>query len=271
MNVYLLYIALTFYLASTLFYFFILITNTSKVEKPAQYLLLLGFSVHLISLIVRYLEAGYTPITNIHESLSFLAFSIAGFFLYLKRAYKVRAMGSVILPLVSILLLWALAFPAEIKPLPPALKSWWLPIHAIFAFFGNAMFFIAFFVSLLYLIIEKEIKKKKKLTLSERFPSLETLDRINYKCISYGFLFLTVGIITGSIWAGFVWRSYWNWNLKETWSFITWIVYVILIHNRLAIGWRGRKTAYMMILGFLFILFTFLGVNFLIKGLHSYV
>jgi cytochrome c-type biogenesis protein CcsB len=271
MNMYLLYIALLLYLASTLCYFFVLITNTSKFEKPAQYLVALGFSIHLLSLIARYFAAGYTPITNIHESLSFLALSIAGFYLYIKKIYTVRALGSIILPLISVLLLWALLYPTEIRPLAPALQSWWLPIHTTFCFFGNAMFFIAFFVSLLYLIVEREIKRKKKLTVSERFPSLETLDKINYRCVSYGFPFLTAGIITGSIWAEFAWGSVWSWDPKETWSLITWIVYAILIHNRLTIGWRGRRTAYMTILGFSSVLFTFLGVNFLIKGLHSYV
>jgi ABC-type transport system involved in cytochrome c biogenesis permease subunit len=89
--------------------------------------------------------------------------------------------------------------------------------------------------------------------------------------MSLGFPFLTAGIITGSIWAGFAWGSYWRWAPKATWSLITWIVYAILFHNRLALGWRGRRTAYMMILGFLLVLFTFLGVNFLLKGLHTYV
>ena len=271
MSIYLLYGALILYLASTSFYLFILITNKTKMEKAAHYLLVFGCSVHLLSLIARYFQAGYAPITNLHESLSFLAFCIAGFFLYLKKNYKVQSMGVIILPLLSLLLILSLANPAEIKPLPPALNSWWLPVHTVFAFLGNAIFVVAFFVSIFYLIVERAIKKKKRLTFSERLPSLDTLDRVNYRCMSCGFPFLTIGIISGSIWAGLAWESYWSWDPKETWSLITWIVYAILIHNRLTIGWRGRKTAYMMILGFLFILFTFLGVNFLIKGLHSYV
>jgi cytochrome c-type biogenesis protein CcsB len=119
--------------------------------------------------------------------------------------------------------------------------------------------------------LERGIKKKRFSPISTRFPSLEALDLINYRCMSYGFPFLTIGIITGSIWAGMAWGSYWNWDPKETWSLITWIVYAILIHNRLTIGWRGRKTAYMMILGFFSILFTFLGINFILGGLHSYL
>jgi cytochrome c-type biogenesis protein CcsB len=126
-------------------------------------------------------------------------------------------------------------------------------------------------VSILYLFLERGIKKKRFSSISTRFPSLEVLDSINYKCMSYGFPFLTIGIITGSLWASMAWGSYWSWDPKETWSLITWIVYAILIHNRLAIGWRGRKTAYMMIIGFFSILFTFLGINFMIGGLHSYL
>jgi cytochrome c-type biogenesis protein CcsB len=185
--------------------------------------------------------------------------------------YKISILGSVIVPALSLILIWSFAFPSEIKPLPPILRSYWLPVHTIFAFIGNSIFFVSFFVSLLYLLLERGIKKKRFSPISTRFPSLEALDSINYRCMSYGFPFLTIGIITGSIWAGMAWGSYWNWDPKETWSLITWLVYAILIHNRLTIGWRGRKTAYMMILGFFSILFTFLGINFIIGGLHSYL
>jgi cytochrome c-type biogenesis protein CcsB len=157
------------------------------------------------------------------------------------------------------------------KPLSPMLSSYWLPIHTSFAFVGNAIFFAGFLVSIVYLLIEKGIKRKKMREISGRFPSLETLDHINYKCMSFGFPFLTLGIITGSLWAELAWGSYWNWDPKETWSLITWIVYAVVIHNRLAIGWRGRRTAYMMIAGFVSVLITFIGVSFFLGGLHSYI
>jgi cytochrome c-type biogenesis protein CcsB len=271
MSIYIFYISLVFYLFSTFFYLLYLVVYKKGVERVGYYSLFAGFFIHLLSTLFRYIHAGYTPITNIYESLSFFALAIAGFFLYLKRFYKIEILGCIILPVLSIMLIWASTFPAEIRPLPPVLKSYWLPIHTIFSFVGNAIFFISFFVSILYLVVERGIKKKRVLPFSGRFPSLETLDLINYRCMSYGFPFITVGIITGSIWAGFAWGSYWNWDPKETWSLITWIVYAILLHNRLAIGWRGRKTAYMMIIGFLSILITFLGVNLFIGGLHSYV
>lgn len=264
--------ALALYLCSTLAYLSYLVFDKKSVEALGHYALATGFVIHCISTIVRYVQAGYTPITNIHESLSFLSLCTAGFFLYLKHSYKkVSLLGSIIVPVLSLILIWAWVFPADIRPLPPVLQSYWLPIHTVFAFVGNAIFLTGFFVSILYLEVERGIKKKRFPPLSKRLPSLETLDSINYRCMSYGFPFLTIGIITGSLWAGIAWGSYWNWDPKETWSLITWIVYAILIHNRLAIGWRGRKTAYMMIIGFFSILVTFLGVNFISGGLHSYL
>jgi cytochrome c-type biogenesis protein CcsB len=266
-----LYLALALYLASTFFYLSFVITDRQRLNSYAFYFLLAGFVVHLLSLIVRFFVAGYTPITNLHESLSFFSLCIAGFFLILRRIYRVEGLGSIFLPVIAIVLISSFTVSTGIKPLPPMLRSFWLPIHTSFAFIGNAVFFAGFLVSIVYLIAERSIKKKRMSGVSNRFPSLETLDRINYKCMSYGFPLLTLGIITGSLWAELAWGSYWNWDPKETWSLITWIVYAILIHNRLTIGWRGRKTAYMMIAGFLSVVMTFLGVNLLIGGLHSYV
>jgi cytochrome c-type biogenesis protein CcsB len=271
MNLSIFYVSLALYLLSTLFYLLYMVAAKKGVERLAHYALLAGFSIHLLFTIFRYLEAGYTPITNFYESLSFLSLCIAGFFLYLKGSYKVEILGCIVVPMLSVILIWASTFPADVRPLPPVLKSYWLPIHTTFAFIGNAIFFMSFVISLLYLVLERAIKRKTFLALSNRLPALATLDSINYRCMSYGFPFLTIGIITGSIWAGSAWGSYWSWDPKETWSLITWIVYAILIHNRLNVGWRGRKTAYMMIVGFLSILLTFLGVNLFMGGLHSYV
>jgi cytochrome c-type biogenesis protein CcsB len=271
MNIYFFYAALSLYLLSTACYLIFLPVNRGIIVKLGHYFLFSGFCIHFLTTLVRYFNAGYTPITNIYESLSFFSLCIAGFFLYLKRIYRIEIIGCIILPVVSVILIWAATFPSEIRPLPPVLNSNWLPVHTIFSFVGNAIFLISFFISLLYLLVERGIKKKRFPSIAKRFPSLETLDLINYRCMSYGFPFLTVGIITGSIWASAAWGSYWSWDPKETWSLVTWIVYAILIHNRLAIGWRGRKTAYMMIIGFFSILITFLGVNFFAGGLHSYL
>jgi cytochrome c-type biogenesis protein CcsB len=265
------YVTLSLYLISTLCYLASLFNGRAWLDKIASRALAAGFAVQVVMLFVRYFAAGYTPITNMHESLSFFALCLAGFFLFLRRIYKVEILGAIFLPMISILIIAALTASAEIKPLSPMLRSFWLPIHTFFAFAGNAVFLAGFLVSIVYLILERGIKRKRSSNFAGRFPSLETLDRINYKCMSYGFPALTLGIVTGSLWADLAWGSYWSWDPKETWSLITWIVYAILIHNRLVIGWRGRKTAYLMIVGFASVLFTFIGVNLFIGGLHSYV
>lgn len=264
----LLYISLALYLVASVLY--LLSLARLPLRNWGFFCVLAGFVLHLGATTDRYFQAGYTPITSTHESLSFLALCLAGFFIYLKTVYRAAILGVVVLPAVSVLVLSALSFPCHIRPLPPVLHSFWLPIHTIFAFTGNAVFLMGFLVSIIYLVAERRIKHKRGDSILPGLLPLETLDRINYKCISLGFPFLTVGIISGSIWAEYAWGSYWSWDPKETWSLITWIVYAILMHNRLTIGWRGRKTAYMMILGFVSVLVTFLGVNLLTGGLHSY-
>ena len=266
-----LYPVLVLYLASTFCYMSAFIGGKKRLDRWGYYILLAGFGLHFLALVHRYLVIGYTPITNLNESFSFLALSIAAFFIFLKRTYRIGMLGSVFLPLLSVMIITTLAIPATIRPLPPALQSYWLPVHTVFAFLGDAIFFAGFLVSIVYLIAERNVKKKQRGDLSDRLPSLDTLDRINYKCMAFGFPLLTLGIITGSLWAELAWGSYWNWDPKETWSLITWIVYAILIHNRLTIGWRGRRTAYLMIAGFVSILITFIGVGFFMGGLHSYM
>ncbi|MCX7857211.1 MAG: c-type cytochrome biogenesis protein CcsB [Deltaproteobacteria bacterium] len=271
MNIRLFYLSVGLYLFSTFFYLIYFATVKHLVERIGFLFLLGGIIAHFLSLILRYFEAGYTPITNLYESLSFLALCIGGFFVFIRHIHKARILGSFILPVISVIIIITAFLPQEINPLPPYLRSFYLPIHTTFCFLGNAIFFVSFVVSVLYIITENYIKKKRLTSFSMRLPSLELLDRINVRCISMGFPFLTFGIITGSLWASLAWGSYWSWDPKEIWSLITWLIYAIVIHRRLLVGWKGRKTAYMMILGFFSILVTFLGVNYLMGGKHSYL
>ncbi|MBW1758710.1 MAG: cytochrome c biogenesis protein CcsA, partial [Deltaproteobacteria bacterium] len=101
------------------------------------------------------------------------------------------------------------------------------------------------------------------------FPPLHVLDELTHQMVMFGFLFLTVGIITGAVWANSAWGTYWGWDPKETWSLITWFVYATLLHARLIRGWRGNRIAYLSIIGFMAVIFTYFGVN-LLPGLHSY-
>ena len=144
----------------------------------------------------------------------------------------------------------------EIVPLLPALRSNWLAIHVLTCFIAYASLTVAFVSSVIFLCKQKSAGKGA--------------DSISYKMIAFGFLFLTFGIISGSVWANSAWGSYWSWDPKETWSLITWFIYAIYLHTRLRRGWVGKRAAWVCIAGFLAMFFTYFGVNFLLTGLHSY-
>jgi cytochrome c-type biogenesis protein CcsB len=112
-------------------------------------------------------------------------------------------------------------------------------------------------------------RRRVRAELFARFPESSLMDLLTHQTVMFGFVFLSAGIITGSIWANSAWGRYWGWDPKETWSLITWFVYATLLHARLMRGWQGRRIAYLSILGFVAVLFTYFGVN-LLPGLHSY-
>jgi cytochrome c-type biogenesis protein CcsB len=270
MDVYFFKFSTLLYLLGALGYSAYIIFLKDSLSKSAFAVVLVGFASHTLALIARYAEAGHTPVTNLHESLSFFAWMITGVLLIANLKYKIKVLGAFLSPVALILMLFAYALPKEIVPLAPVLRSFWHPFHVIFAFMGNAIFALAFCCGLMYLIQEHQLKAKKIGAITKRLPSLQVLDDLNYQSLRYGFPLLTLGIITGAIWAEYAWGRYWNWDPKETWSLITWLLYAALLHQRLTVGWRGRKAAIMAIAGFLAVLFTFLGVNLILPGLHTY-
>lgn len=270
MNASLFYITFGIYLTATVCYLIYLAKPSAVLGKLARWLIIAGFIVHLLFTLFRYIEAGHTPITNLHESLSFFSMAVVGVFIFFERRFKIIVLGSFVTPVALLLMAVSSLFPSALSPLNPALKSKWLVIHTVVAFLGYASFAVAFGAAIIYLMQERFLKKKKLGGLFQRLPSLDTLDEINYRCLTFGFPLLTVAIISGAIWAETAWGTYWSWDPKETWSLITWFVYAALLHGRLTTGWRGKKAAILAIIGFFVMLFTFLGVNLLMPGLHSY-
>ena len=271
MNIFFFKFSTILYLLGALSYLLYIIFLKEFLSKSAVTAVFIGFVSHALAFIIRYIEAGHTPVTNLHESLSFFAWMIIGILLIVSLKYKIKILGAFLTPIAVVLMLFAYALPKEIVPLAPVLKSFWHPFHVIFAFLGNAIFALAFCCGVMYLVQEHQLKSKRMGAITQRLPSLKVLDDLNYQSLTYGFPLLTLGIITGAIWAEYAWGRYWNWDSKETWSLITWLLYAALLHQRLTVGWRGRKAAIMAIVGFSAVLFTFLGVNLLLPGLHTYV
>lgn len=205
------------------------------------------------------------PLSNFYESLVFFAWCLPALGVFAFRRHLQGYLGAVLALMACLLLAYASlgGVDSRIKPLMPALKSNWLLIHVVTAFLGYAAFALAFGAALLYLAQERRPRPS--------LPSQAVLDRLLYRATILGFLLLTLGILTGAVWAESAWGRYWSWDPKETWSLITWLIYATLLHARLLKGWHGRRIAWLAVLGFMAVLFTYLGVSFLLSGLHSYL
>jgi cytochrome c-type biogenesis protein CcsB len=276
-NVLLFEFALTFYFIATIVGAIELFKSAKAVSKDTKhprailYLAMVGFLFHTANIVVRYVEGGHIPITNLHEASSFFSWCIVVLFFFHEYRYKLGLLGSFIMPIVFILMLSSSVFPREIKALSPVLKSSWFGIHVVLAFLGDAAFAMACGIGIMYLIQERCVKAKHLSSLFQRLPSLQALDEINYHLITLGFPLLTLAIVTGAVWANTAWGTYWRWDPKEVWSLITWLIYALVLHLRLTLGWRGKKAAILSIVGFSVVIFTFFGVTLILKGFHVFI
>jgi cytochrome c-type biogenesis protein CcsB len=232
--------------------------------------LLAGFAALTLQLFHAYLVLGAMPVLTLKSSLAFFAWTIIGAYLIFHAKFRLMVLGSFVSPLAAILMILSSTIPGGGVYVQPIFKSLWFPIHVWTAFMGNGMFAVAFLAAIMYLIQESQIKRKKFGSLFSRLPSLQTLDSVNHYSLIYGFPFLTVGMITGAIYAQYALGSYWRWDPKEVWSLITWLFYAALLHERIAVGWRGRRAAVMSIVCFCVLLFTFLGANLWLSDYHSF-
>lgn len=224
-----------------------------------------GFIATTAALILHTMITGKIPLSNMFEFGLFFLWSIVGIYLFIEHRYKFKQLGFIVLPIAVMMALWLLSMDKGAKPMMPALRSNWLYIHVLTAILAYGAFAVSFGVALLYLVKEANLGK-----LSKSLPDLNILDDLTYKIISLGMPFLTLCIVTGAVWAEYAWGTYWSWDPKETWSLITWFIYAIYLHARLMGNWKGKKSIYLALGGFLAVLFTFFGVNLLLPGLHSY-
>lgn len=263
-------LALAFYLLGTAGYIVYLVSQRKPVARVAYGILWAGFAAHSLAIALGYYQTGTFPVINLRESLSFFAWALMGAYLVLQLHFNIRVLGSFLSPLAAIMMISSSFLPAPSGPVNPILRSFWLIIHVLTAFAGNGIFAIAFLAGIMYLIQERQIKSRRPGALYHRLPSLEMLDALNYQCLILGFPLLTFGLVSGSLYAHYTLGSFWRWDPKEVWSLITWLLYAVLIHGRLASGWRGRRSALLSIIFFLVLVFSFLGVKFLVQGYHTF-
>ncbi|MDM7987768.1 MAG: c-type cytochrome biogenesis protein CcsB [Smithella sp.] len=267
------------YFAAFVLYLFRMIFKKEFWGTAASFMAWAGVTAHNLAMILRWkasynLGFGHVPITNLYESLIFFSWSIMLLYLTIELRIKNRMLGAFVVPVAFLIMAYASIAPGvnqNIEPLIPALQSNWLTSHVLTCFMGYAAFTIAFGCGILYLWkIKKDEAKPDASGWMALMPSLRVLDALIYQSTTLGFVFLALGIVTGSVWAHYAWGSYWSWDPKEIWSLITWLIYAIMLHARFVRGWRGKRMAVLSIIGFASVLFTYLGVNFQ-TSLHSYI
>ncbi len=226
-----------------------------------------GFAFHTLMLVLLSIERRHFPITNLPESLCFFAWCISLTFMVANLRYRINVLGAFILPLVALLTILSQLIWEQNQATPAMLNSGWVHFHVTVAFLAYAAFFLTFIAGVLYLLQEKDLKEKKFRFFYFRLPSLQVCDELFRRSLFAGFIFMSLAIVSGAVWAQQAWGRFWNWDPKETASLITWGIYLFLVHYHLSAKWQGRRAAYIGIAGFISTLVTF-GVNW---GLHRYL
>ena len=262
---YLFITVISVYFLSFIFYFVYLISpGTLYKGRIASLLLLIGAVFHTALIILRTIETKHPPFQTLYEALSWFSYSVVIAYLIVEWKGKVKLPGIIITAVAISASLYAIfGLSPHARLLPPALQSKWFFWHVVAALSSYGPFTVAFSVEVVFLILGKG---GERYGLDEKAKKL--FHRMAYSLVLFGFPFLAFGIISGAAWAQEAWGGYWVWDPKETWSLITWLVYTIYLHSKVTPGWVGKRSSFLNILGFVCVIFTFLGVNWLSRLLH---
>lgn len=251
------YLAVIVYLIATGLYIISLIRRRVYPAKHASWTLASAFILHTALIFLIWKGRGYTPFATAHDVLSFFAWSLTGSYLFFQLRTKTRVLGVSIAPASLILLLFSSPGMGETVSVSTILKNGLVHVHVLFAIMGEALFFLATLAGVAYLIQDRVLKGKRQKGLILYLPPLKDLDRINEGALIWGFIFLTIGIIAGMFYASLTWAGAWHLDAKIIWSWVAWVVFAILVHQRLAIGWTGRRPAIFTCGFFVFLAATF--------------
>ena len=260
---FLFFITLALYAAAVALQFGGTAFKKDKLLKASWAVFLAALAVHTVFLIARGIAARRIPLSNQFEFANAFAWGVALMLVILRVRLKADWLNVIAMPAALLVLTYAALQPMEIHDLMPALRSAWFGIHIGSAVLAYAAFVIAGCIALRYVLA---VKKGQ----DESDTKLRQMDYLSYRLVAFGFLFLTVVILSGAIWAEQAWSAFWTWDPKEVWALITWIIYAIYLHQRLRSKKRGLRMAWFLIIAVPVVFFTFAGVNTLLPGLHSY-
>ena len=272
-------VTLALYFVAMLLFFLYAAIKKPSVAKYAVRVQLFALLVHTAAIVLRGILMGRLPMANQYEFSTAFSWALALVSLVFIQKFRFPVLGAFASPVTLLLAVYAgvqklneLKVIAaggvdSIRNLMPALRSSWLGIHVSTVIIAYSAFGVSFVLSIIFLLRDR---MKENGFWDQHIPKKEKLDTISYRCVSLGMMFLTVTIGIGGIWAENAWGSYWSWDPKETWALVTWIIYLVYLHLRIRRGWNGRTAAIFGVFGFLCVLFTYIGVNTLLPGLHSY-
>ncbi|WP_305045096.1 cytochrome c biogenesis protein CcsA [Geoalkalibacter sp.] len=252
--------ALGLYLAAALVQLCLLGGERRALRRGALALTGLAFALQTLYLASAWAQVGYLPVTNLFSTLFFFSWAMGGTFLYFELRYRIGAAGLFVLGVTMLLLVGALRRGPMISPLIPALDTPLFTMHVAFSFMGYALFAMAFSVAVAYLL--------PNFLRPPSMPSRELLRRHNEEAILLGFVFFSLCMISGSIWAYVAWGYWFSWNIKGVWSFIVWLFYAGMCHAKFVRRWQGEGYALLSIAGFFVVLFTYLGIGLLLQSNH---
>lgn len=263
--------------------------NEKKFQLGTLAIFLANLSLFTL-LSLRWLESGHFPLSNLYESLMFLSWSLTLFHLLLEQMSSIRLfwLGAITSPIALFTDAFAnFSLPSEMQhssALVPALQSNWLMMHVTVMILSYAALIFGSLLSIAFLILTLKISSEQyetslKMEKTEgsavpvspaKLRWAQNLDNLSYRMLGIGFPLLTIGILSGAVWANEAWGSYWSWDPKETWALLTWLVFAIYLHSRITKNWQGKKPAAIASFGFFVVWVCYLGVNLLGEGLHSY-
>ena len=265
-----LYLTLFAYLGATGLWLAYFLAQREDCYRAGAWVMAGGLMCHTVALIQRAWVSGALPAATFGEALLLFAWALVAAFLVMIWRYPIKILGTLVAPLAALIVSGTLILPARPGVVSPLLKGFWLTIHICLTLTGYAALALAGLGGVLYLIQEHQIKGKRFGFFHRRLPSLSQLDNLNYWCLTIGFPLLTLGIISGSLYAQHTMGRFWSWDPKEILTLIAWLIYAVLLHERLTVGWRGRRAAILAICGLLVLVVTFVSANLWLTGYHSF-
>lgn len=263
--------ALAIYLVCAVVYAASLWVRRVLTARFATWLMFAALVIHTLSFATRWLTMGTSPAIGLHDALSFFAWVMAAAYLALQLKTKTRILGAFVSPVICLIMVVASVELGGTVGAPAILQGSLVTIHVMLSVTGEALFALASCAGLMYLLQDGLLKRKKEGGLIRLLPSLRDLDRINNICLSWGFPLLTLGVLAGSLWARIVWGSHWQWDSKQVWTLLAWGFYGFLLHQRLVVGWQGRKAALWSLIVFMFLIALLIFRTLFFQTIHNFV